>query len=101
MILEKQLQVTVYNVFIGSYSGRAATSGGYNIGIGGFAGAYSTTGAYNVSVGYFAGRQTTGHRNISIGYVAGPATNEIGLSDRLYIDNSRRGSITYLWKHVF
>jgi hypothetical protein len=89
-----------YNVFIGSFSGRAATSGGSNIGIGGWAGAYSTTGTYNVSIGYFAGRQTTGHRNISIGYYAGASTNETGLSDRLYIDNSRRGSGSLIYGNM-
>ena len=96
----KAITSSVYNVFIGSYSGRAATTGGYNIGIGGFAGAYSTTGAYNLSIGYFAGRQTTGHRNISIGYTVGPATNETGLSDRLYIDNSRRGSGSLIYGNM-
>ena len=96
----KAITSSSYNVFIGSYSGRAATSGGYNVGIGGWAGAYSTTGDYNVSIGYFAGRQTTGHRNISIGYLAGPSTNETGLSDRLYIDNSMRGSGSLIYGNM-
>lgn len=96
----KAITSSTYNVFIGSYSGRAATTGGANIGIGSWAGAYSTTGGYNVSIGYFAGRQTTGHRNISIGYTAGPSTGEIGNSDKLYIDNSRRGSGSLIYGNM-
>ena len=95
------------NVFIGSYAGFDNTSGNDNIFIGNSAGGSNQTGYSNTMIGNFAGNHNSkgihnsyfgtssgskidsGSYNICLGARAGPNSNNIVLSERLFIDVNR------------
>ena len=87
-----------YNVSIGRESGKLTTSGKYNTFLGPFAGYTNTSGSNNICIGFDTGKYTlSGSKNISIGSEAGPETGSGSLSNRLYIDNSRKGTLSLIY----
>jgi hypothetical protein len=76
------------NTFVGYYSGKSVLAGGYNTLVGSESGYSLTSGTNNTFLGQASGYMTTGSSNVFIGYMAG--YNETG-SNKLYIDNSNTG----------
>jgi hypothetical protein len=73
------------NTFVGYYSGKSVLTGGYNTLVGSESGYTLTTGTNNTFLGQASGYMATGSGNVFIGYMTG--YNEAG-SNKLYIDNS-------------
>ena len=86
------------NIFVGQNAGRSNTTGNNNTFLGPHAGYSNTSGSNNISIGFNAGKYlSSGEKNISIGDEAGPAIGNGSLSNRLYIDNSRKGTLSLIY----
>jgi len=87
------LNIGTGNAFFGAYTGREASSGNRNTFIGYDAGYHCRTGSQNTYLGYTAGRgwgvTNKGDSCVFLGAEAG--VDEAG-SNKLYIDNMRRGN---------
>jgi hypothetical protein len=81
------------NVAVGYDAHVQRSTGSRNVIIGSTAGWSLNTGSDNVIIGQNAGLNlVTGSLNVWIGYNAGPSTSAAGVTQTLYIDNSRTDS---------
>ncbi|MFP4025992.1 MAG: tail fiber domain-containing protein [Thiohalospira sp.] len=98
------------NVFVGLKAGSTTTSGTGNTIIGAWAASEDTIGYNNVFVGGASGRNSNGNSNVMIGHGAGhnnkgnkniligewAGANDINGSNKLYIENSDKDSLSAL-----